>query len=106
MRLWFIPVMIFLTCRSAWALDAVAAEALVRSSGCLKCHSIDGGKKDGPSYKDVAAKLKGKPDAMARLTKHLTTGPTIKVGDEEEEHKILKIPQAEINNVIEWILSR
>ena len=43
---------------------------------------------------------------MARLTKHLTTGPTIKVGDEEEEHKILKIPQAEINNVIEWILSR
>jgi len=64
-------------------------------------------KKDGPAWKEVAAKLKGKPDAEAKLIKHLTTGPKIKLEDgSEDEHPIVKTKdQAAIKNLVDWILS-
>jgi cytochrome c len=87
-------------------VDVAAAEALAKKSGCLKCHSISQ-KKDGPSYKSVAEKYKGKPDAEQKLYTHLTTHPKIKVDGNEEEHDALKTKNdAEIRNVIRWILSR
>ena len=88
------------------AVDAGAAEALMKKSGCFKCHSVSA-KKDGPSYKSIAAKYKGKADAQAALYKHLTTQPTVKVDGNEEKHTALKTTNdAEIKNVIEFILSR
>jgi cytochrome c len=88
------------------ALDAAAAEGLMKKSGCFKCHSVSA-KKDGPSYKSVAEKYKGKPDAQAALFKHLTTHPTVKVDGKEEKHESLKTSnEAEINNVVEFILTR
>ena len=45
--------------------DADAAQALIKKSDCGKCHAVDK-KKDGPSFKETAAKYKGKPDAEAR----------------------------------------
>ena len=88
------------------ALDSGAAEALMKKSGCMKCHSVSA-KKDGPSFKSTAEKLKGKPDAQAELYKHLTTHPTIKIDGKEEKHESLKTTNdAEIKNVIEFILSR
>jgi cytochrome c len=36
--------------------------ALAQKSGCMTCHAVDT-KKMGPSFKDAAAKLKGKSDA-------------------------------------------
>jgi cytochrome c len=36
--------------------------ALAQKSGCMTCHAVDT-KKMGPSFKDVAAKFKGKSDA-------------------------------------------
>jgi cytochrome c len=91
---------------AARALDADAAQALVKKSDCLKCHAIDK-KKDGPSYKEVAAKYKGKPDAEQKLFTHVTTNPKVKVDGKEEEHTSLKTKdEAEIRNVIQWILSR
>ena len=42
------------------AMDADTAQALARQNNCFKCHSVDK-KKDGPAYKEVAAKYKGKP---------------------------------------------
>jgi cytochrome c len=88
------------------AVDAAAAEALMKKSGCFKCHSVTA-KKDGPSYKSTAEKLRGKPDAEAELYKHLTTHPTIKIDGKEEKHESLKTTNdAEIKNVIQFILSR
>ncbi|HEX6020010.1 MAG TPA: hypothetical protein VFZ28_18085, partial [Burkholderiaceae bacterium] len=55
-------------------IDADAAQALLKKSDCGKCHSVDK-KKDGPSYKETAARLKGKAGAEDELYKHLTTGP-------------------------------
>ncbi|MES2149392.1 MAG: c-type cytochrome [Pseudomonadota bacterium] len=88
------------------AIDAAAAEALARQNGCLKCHGIDK-KKDGPSYKEVAAKYRGKAEAEARLITHITSGEKAKFPDgHEEDHKIIKTKDMpEIKNLIGWILS-
>jgi len=88
------------------AVDADAAEALAKKSKCFTCHSVDK-KKDGPAYKDVAAKYKGKPDAEQKLFIHLTTNPKVKVDGKEESHESPKTKnEAEIRNLIGWILSR
>jgi len=90
----------------AFAADDAAAEALMKKSGCFKCHSVTQ-KKDGPAYKSVAEKYKGKPDAEQKLHTHLTTHPKVKVDGQEEQHDSLKTKDdAEIRNVIRWILSR
>lgn len=90
----------------ASAMDADAAQSLAKKSDCLKCHSVDK-KKDGPPYKEVAVKYKGKADAEQKLYVHLTTNPNIKIDGNEEEHTSLKTKnEAEVRNVIQWILSR
>jgi cytochrome c len=93
---------------SAYAadFDARAAEALMKRSNCNKCHAIES-KKDGPSYKETAAKFKGKADGEKQLLLHLTTNPKIKVDGKEELHDPLKTKnEAEILNVVRWILAR
>jgi hypothetical protein len=51
---------------------------------------------------DVAA-----ADAEAKLTKHITTGPKIKIDGVEEEHQIVKSKDpAAIKNLVQYILSR
>ena len=88
------------------AQDAAAAEALMKKSGCFKCHSVTA-KKDGPSYKSVAEKYKGKPDAEEKVTKHITTGPMVKIDGKEERHEMLKSKdEKEIKNVVQFILTR
>ena len=88
------------------AQDVAAAEALLKKSGCTKCHSVSA-KKEGPSFKETAAKYKGKPDAQAALFKHLSTNPKIKVDGKEELHDSLKTKNdGEIKNVVAYILSR
>lgn len=88
------------------AADDAAAQALAKTSGCLTCHSVDK-KKGAPSFKDVAAKYKGKADAEKKLYTHLTTGPKVKLDGAEIEHPRLKSKdEAEAKNGVAWILSR
>ena len=91
---------------SVSAFDAETAESIARQNSCFKCHSIEK-KKDGPAYREVAAKYRGKADAEQRLIKHLTTGPTVTFRDgHEEEHRIIKTSnEEELKNVVQWILS-
>ena len=90
----------------AQSVDVAGAEALVKKSGCMKCHSVSA-KKEGPSFKETAAKYKGKADAQSALVKHLTTNPKIKVDGKEELHDALKTKsEAEVKNVVAYILSR
>ena len=89
----------------SFAVDAAAAQALARQQNCLKCHAIDK-KKDGPSFKETAAKYKGKSDAEQRLITHITTGEKAKFADgHEEEHKVIKANEADTRNLVQWILS-
>lgn len=92
---------------AAYAVDGDAALSLARSNNCFKCHSIDK-KKDGPSFKETAAKYKGKADAEAHIVHHLTSGEKAKFPDgHEEDHKIVKAKDpAEIKNLADWILSQ
>ena len=100
-------VALFGVSTSAFAFDADAAVALTKKSGCMKCHSVTA-KKEGPAFKATAAKLKGKADAEQKLFIHLTTKPKVKLEDgSEEEHSTLKTKdEAEIKNVIQWILAQ
>jgi cytochrome c len=92
---------------AAIAADDAAAEATARQNNCFKCHAV-AKKKDGPAFSEVALKYKGKADAEGRLITHLTTGEKAKFPDgHEEEHKIVKVKdQAELKNLIAWVLSR
>jgi len=87
------------------APDAEGAQALMKKSDCFKCHAVDK-KKDGPPFKEVAKKYKGKPDAEDKLTKHITMNPMVEIDGKKEEHRAIKTKDAgEIKNVVDWILS-
>ena len=108
MRMLIAAALVVVAMPAAYAqkVDVGAAEALAKKSGCMKCHSVTA-KKDGPSFKATAEKYKGKPDAEAALYKHLTTHPTIKIDGKEEKHESPKTTSdAEIKNLIAYILSR
>ncbi len=95
------------TINASAAVDVDAAKELARGNNCFKCHGVDK-EKDGPAYKKVAEKYRGKADAEERLITHLTSGEKAKFPDgHEEEHKNIKgkaSPEA-IKNLVDWILS-
>lgn len=67
----------------AQTVDVAAAEALLKKSDGLKCHSVSA-KKEGPSFKQTAEKYKGKADAEKALVTNLATNPKIKFDGKEE----------------------
>lgn len=88
------------------AADDAKAQSLMKKSGCFKCHSVDK-KKDAPSFQEIAGKNKGKADAESKLVTHLTTNPKVKVDGKEEAHDNLKTKNdADVKNVVQWILTR
>jgi cytochrome c len=95
---------------AANAVDVDAAKALAKQNNCFKCHAVDK-EKDGPAYKKVAEKYKGKANAEARLVEHITSGEKAKFPDgHEEEHKIVKTSppkdMEQVKNLVQWILSQ
>ena len=80
----------------AFAGTASAQEALAKSSGCLNCHDI-AAKKIGPSFKESAAKFKGKADAEATLFTKLSTA---------NGHPEVKAKPDDLKALIKWVLSQ
>jgi cytochrome c len=94
----------------AHAFEEEAARELARQNNCFKCHAV-AKDKDGPAYKKVAEKYKGKPEAQQRLVTHITSGEKAKFPDgHEEAHKIVKTDppndMKQIRNLIDWILAQ
>ncbi len=79
----------------AAAGTASAQEALAKSSGCLGCHDVSA-KKVGPSFKDIAAKYKGKADAEGKLVTALTEG---------KGHPAAKAKPDDIKSLVKWVLA-
>jgi cytochrome c len=52
---------------------AQSPQDLLKANGCLACHAEDK-KLVGPSYKEVAAKYAGQPDAVAKLSEKVKKG--------------------------------
>ena len=77
------------------SVPASAQEDLAKNNGCLNCHATDA-KKVGPSFKDVAAKYKGKSDAEATLVTKLKDG---------KGHPAAKGSEADTKSLVKWVLS-
>src|SRR3954470_21943767 len=78
--------------------QAQEAEGLIKKSGCLTCHSVSA-KKDGPSFKSVAEKYKGKSDGADQVKTQITAS-------KEHKHHLKTKDDAHVKNVVEYILSR
>ena len=74
----------------ALAVDATAAQALARQNNCFKCHAVDK-KKEGPAWKEVAAKLKSDNGCRGKAVQapHDRTEGEIR-GRPPEDHPIIK----------------
>ena len=75
---------------------ANAQEALAKSSGCMNCHDV-AAKKMGPSYKEIAAKNKGKADAEAKIIAKLSAG---------KEHPEVKAKGDDLKGIVKWVLTQ
>lgn len=79
----------------AGAANAAGEADLAQKSGCMTCHAADT-KKIGPSFKDIAAKYKGKAGADAALVTALDTG---------KGHSKSKASSDDNKALVKWILS-
>ncbi len=88
------------------AVDVDAAKALARENNCFKCHGVDK-EKDGPSYKKVAEKYRGKPGAEERLVTHVTSGKKQSFPMAMRKNTRSSRPKTwpQIKNLVNWILS-
>lgn len=90
----------------AQEVDEDAAFALAKKGNCLKCHAVNKRKK-APAYAEIARKYKDKPDAQQVLYKHINGAPVVKLEDGDEPHAPPPSKDdAELYNLIRWILSR
>ncbi len=90
----------------ARAADDKAAEKLLKDNDCAKCHTL-AREKEGPPYRKTAEKYKGKADAEQKLFVHLTTEPVVKVDGKDEKHKKIQASgDADVKNLVQWILTR
>ena len=92
---------------AAAAPDEAAAQKLAKDSGCTKCHTVDKSKK-GPSYQKIAAKYKGKGDAVTVVTNQITKAPKVKFADgSEDTHDVVESKDpAAIKNLVDFILAQ
>jgi cytochrome c len=89
----------------AGAADDKAAEKILKDNDCAKCHTL-AREKEGPPYRKIAEKYKGKADAEQKLFAHLTSEPVVKVDGKDEKHKKIQGSEAEVKNLAQWILTR
>jgi cytochrome c len=99
----FVVTAVVLACSLGMGL-ARASEQIATKAGCATCHAVDK-KIIGPSYKDIAAKYKGKPDAVAALSKSVRTGSkgvwgTLPMAPTDAA----KLSDADLKTVITWVL--
>ena len=80
---------------SAGLAFAQSGADVVKAKGCLNCHDVDK-KKAGPSFKDSAAKHKGKKDASAMLVGKLKEG---------KGHPKAAATDAELKAAVDYVLS-
>ena len=74
------------------ASAANAQEDLAKKDGCMNCHDVSA-KKVGPSFKEVAAKYKGKADAEATLTAKIKEG---------KGHPATKASADDLKGIVKW----
>jgi cytochrome c len=79
------------------SMGAAQANADLAEANCGKCHALDK-KKKGPSFKQIAAKYKGKADAEAAVYKAFS--------DPNGDHPEVKVKPEDAKTVIKWVLQQ
>jgi len=85
------------------AVAAPAGLAIARSNACMGCHAVDR-KLVGPSFRQIAARYKGDPNAQAKLQAKVRDGGSGVWG-------AIPMPShpgmsaADIRTVVEWVLA-
>lgn len=84
--------------------QAFANEALAQKNGCLACHSVQT-KILGPTYKDVAAKYKGQPDAKAKMVAKVSNGGSGAWGPMPMPAMSPQVSKKDIETIVDWVLA-
>lgn len=86
--------------------SAMAAEMhpLAKKHLCMSCHTMDK-KLVGPAYVDVAKKYKGDAGAAAKLEAKVAKGGSGVWGTMPMPPNSPKVPEADIKELVKWILS-
>lgn len=83
---------------------ANASEAIIKKARCIACHAVDK-KMVGPAYRDVAAKYRGQPDALAQLSAKVRNGGSGVWGAiPMMPHPADKLSDADLEAAVSWIL--
>ncbi|MCC9598479.1 MULTISPECIES: c-type cytochrome [unclassified Rubrivivax] len=82
-----------------------APEDIVKKSGCLMCHQVDK-KVVGPSYKEIAAKYKGKKVEAQLFDKVRKGGGGVWGPVPMIPHTPQQISDADLKTVIAWVLKQ
>lgn len=89
---------------AAVSTPAMADLALATAKNCMACHAVDK-KLVGPSYKDVAAKYAGQPDAVAKLSAKVLKGGAGVWGPVPMPANA-QVSPAEATKLVTWILTQ
>lgn len=91
MKYLFKAAAIALAAGGVFAATGAAADAdILKAKGCLGCHDWEK-KKVGPSYKDIAAKEKGKEDQMVAKISGAKGHPKVNATEAEVREAIAEI---------------
>jgi cytochrome c len=87
--------------------NAQAAKGMAMKDHCLTCHSLTK-QKSGPTFKAVAKRYQGNPNAEADLYAHLMSRDVSMMSDENTGvHKCIAGENPEkIRNMVRWILDQ
>ena len=91
-------------CLSALASHAAEPPQIALKSGCAVCHGVSK-RIIGPTYREIAAKYKGRADAVAMLSQQVRKGSVGVWGTlPMTPSDATKISDADLKAVITWIL--
>ena len=97
-------------CLGAASMLSLAAEdpampKLAIKAGCGACHMADR-KLVGPSYKEIAAKYKGRADAVAYLSQRVRKGGPGNWGTVPmAPNDVKKLGDADLKSLVTWVLA-
>lgn len=88
----------------AGSASAAEMNPLAKKHNCTSCHTMDK-KLVGPSYADVAKKYKGDAGAAAKLEAKVAKGGSGVWGAMPMPPNAPKVPEADIKELVKWVLS-
>lgn len=83
---------------------AADGQALAKANNCLMCHGIEN-KVMGPAYKEVAKKYTGDASAKSKLIAKVKAGGGGVWGDMPMPPNSPQVSDADIETIVDWILT-